>query len=94
MGLLFSLLYSAGGMVITFGIWYALSVILVLLLSPVYANLGYIYGPEDSVGDSTTLLLLLLLWDRFFGPYGRALRKVCKYIPGRETVIEGYEYDR
>jgi len=95
MSLLFPLIMSAGTLALTIGIYYGLTVVLFVLLQPIFANYGFIYGPEDSVGDATGVLLVLLLWDRFFGPYGKALRKVRKYLPtGREAATESYEYDR
>lgn len=95
MSLLFSLIMSAGTLALTVGIYYGVAVVLFVLLQPIFASYGFIYGPEDSVGDATGVLLVLLLWDRYFGPYGKALRKVCRYLPtGREAVTESYEYDR
>lgn len=95
MSLLFSLLMSALGITLTVGFWFGLAAFITFVLAPVYADLGYIYGPEDSADYATWIMVLVLFFDRFFGPYGKALRKVCKYLPtGREAVTESYEYDR
>lgn len=51
------------------------------------------YGPYEAFGDVQFILIALLIHDRFIGPYAKSLRKVAKYIPGRKTVSESYEYD-
>lgn len=71
-----------------------MSIAVTAILGPYFANIGLIYGPEDGTSDATWAFVMLLLWDRYFGPYSKTLRKVCKYLPGRETVTESYEYDR
>lgn len=93
MGLLFSLLMSALGITLTIGFWIGLTALLTFVLSPIYADMGYIYGPEDSADYATWIMVLVLFFDRFFGHYSKVLRKVANYLPGRKTVDESNEYD-
>lgn len=98
MGFLFSLLMSALGISLSIGVWFGLTILLTLVLSPVYADMGYIYGPEDSAEYATWIMVIMIFFDRFFGPYGSLLRRAAKYLPsGRKTATESYpeyEYDR
>lgn len=42
------------------------------------------YSTEDAAFDQAIFWVLVLLWDRFFGPYGVTLRKVAKLIERHE----------
>lgn len=95
MGILLFIVMSALGIALTIGFWFGLAILFTLVLTPVYTDLGYVYNPDYSADYATWIMVLMLFFDRFFGPYGKALRKVCKYLPsGREAVTESYEYDR
>ncbi len=95
MGLLFSLITAAFGITVTIGFWVSLAALLTFVLLPIYADMGYVYGPEDSADYATWIMVLMLFNDRYFGIYGRTLRKICKHLStGREAVTESYEYDR
>jgi hypothetical protein len=53
-------------------------------LAEVWVNLNpnkiYGYSSEDAVFDLMSMCVILLLWDRFFGPYAVALRRNAKLL--------------
>ena len=93
MRLLLTLLWYIVGPALAIGAWFALAIAITAVMSPYYAAMGLYYSPEDGVEHATWCYVILLVWDRYFGPYGKLLRGVAKYFPGRKTETESNEYD-
>lgn len=48
------------------------------------------YSSEDAAWDVYYILVSLLLWDRFFGPYSVTLRRMAKLIDARHKEAQNH----
>lgn len=56
--------------------YWALSLILYIFVGPYMPG----YYEDSGLRDANAILVTLLLWDRYFGPYSSLLRGVAKYL--------------